>query len=310
MSERFDPGWLALRESADAAARDPRLLDRARNWLATRRRPLVITDLGAGAGANPLYLARALPGPQCWRLIDHDAELLDQAVQRLAGQRDADGGIVRFESRATDLYDAQRAIGDDTDLATASALFDLVAADWISGLAARCREVGCSALWTLTIDGQWRFITTDEADEIAFDAPDPGDPGDRTRERKQERDALLDDEAEAEDEAMRALLRAHQSGMKGLGRALGGNAPNALRSAFSSQEYEVFEAPSPWRLPPGSHQGLAVALLDGWRRALHEQAPDATDRIDAWWRDRRTRIENAELGVIVGHVDIYAEPAA
>lgn len=288
MNERFDPGWLALRESADAAARDRELLKRARTWLEARPRPLIITDLGAGAGANPLHLARELPGPQCWRLVDHDAELLDQAVHRLAGQHDANAELVRFESRATDLADAKAAIGDDTDLATASALFDLVAADWINGLAARCREVGCSALWTLTIDGEWRFTTAGGGDVDTAG------------------DARTDDESE--DEAMRGLLRAHQSGMKGLGRALGGDAPSALRSAFAGQNYELFEAPSPWRLPPGGHPRLAIALLDGWRRALHEQAPDATRRINAWWHNRRERIEAGELGVVVGHVDIYAEP--
>ncbi|MBS3744804.1 MAG: class I SAM-dependent methyltransferase, partial [Wenzhouxiangellaceae bacterium] len=103
MSERFEADWLSLREAADAAARDPDLVGRASAWLADRPRPLAITDLGAGSGANPRFLAPRLPGPQRWRLVDHDAGLLARAADRLAGLRDLDGSDVQFEIRASDL---------------------------------------------------------------------------------------------------------------------------------------------------------------------------------------------------------------
>lgn len=280
MSERFEADWLSLREAADAAARDPDLVGRASAWLADRPRPLAITDLGAGSGANPRFLAPRLPGPQRWRLVDHDAGLLARAADRLAGLRDLDGNDVQFEIRASDLAEVDAAISENTVLATASALFDLVSADWIDALAARCRQVGCAALWTLTVDGGWHFT------------------GPAATPRTQ-----------TEDAAMRALLRAHQARDKGLGRALGGHAPTVLRTAFTNRGFDVFEAPSPWRLAPDAHVELAVALLDGWHNALLEQAPDAARRVDAWRRERRADLEAGTLGVEVGHVDLYAEPA-
>ena len=84
--------WLALREPADAAAREdslPLIARIVRHWEqlppaaapgAADTEPVVVVDLGAGTGANRAWLARHLPGPQRWILLDHDRELLDQAV--------------------------------------------------------------------------------------------------------------------------------------------------------------------------------------------------------------------------------------
>lgn len=279
MSERYHSNWLALRESADAAARDRALTARARDWLIDRPTPLRITDLGAGSGANPRFLAEHLPGPQHWRLIDHDRALLDQAGARLAQTRDADGAPVRFEQCPLDLADIEAAIVGDTDLATASALLDLASAEWLDALAARCARVGCAGLWTMSVDGHWHFT---------------GPGGNRLQ--------------NAEDAAMLSIYQAHQAGEKGLGRALGGAAPKSLRAAFARHGYNVAEAPSPWRLLPGSQQPLALELLDGWRGALVEKAPEARRRIGTWWRNRRAGIEAGELGIEVGHVDLFAAP--
>ncbi len=81
--------WLALREPADAAAREdslPLIARLVRHWEelggpgSSGAEPVVVVDLGAGTGANRAWLARHLPGPQRWILLDHDRELLDQAV--------------------------------------------------------------------------------------------------------------------------------------------------------------------------------------------------------------------------------------
>jgi len=279
MNQAFAADWLALREHADAAARDRGLVARASTWLAGRPRPLDIIDLGAGSGANPRFLAQRLPGPQHWQLIDHDAGLLAQARDRLAGLRDAGGNHAQFKTFVRDLADPDHAIPSKTDLVAASALFDLVSAAWVEALATRCRQVGCAVLATLSVDGDWRF-----------NGPDA------TAEKK------------AEDCEMRTLLQAHQVRDKGLGQALGGRAPAALRDAFIARDFRVFDAPSPWRLAPGAHTELAVALLEGWRKALHEQASGAARRIEAWSADRLRDLQAGTLGVEVGHVDLYAEP--
>lgn len=281
MTEAFDADWLALREAADGAARDRTLTGRAADWLTARARPLHIVDLGAGGGNNAAWLGPRLPGPQRWRLVDHDAGLLERAGARLRGLADADGATVGLERDRRGLDDVAGALPADTDLATASALFDLVSADWLETLADRCADVGCAALWALTVDGRWRFV---DAGGAAVEA--------------------------GEDAAMCARLNAHQRRDKGLGAALGGAAPAALVAAFERRGFRVRSAASPWRLAPGACVPLALALIDGWRGALHEIAPGSGRAIDAWWSARRGRVARGELGIEVGHVDVWAVPPA
>lgn len=280
MTESFDADWLALRESADADARNPDPVERARRWLSRRSAPFRIVDLGAGGGNNPAWLAPRLPGPQRWCLVDRDGDLLARAAGHLEYLTDADGRNVSMDVDRRDLADPAAALPAGTDLATASALFDLVSTAWVAALAAHCADIGCAALWALTIDGRWRFVRPDgEALETAADA------------------------------AMRSRLDAHQHRDKGLGPALGGDAPEALVDAFEARGFVVRTAPSPWQLAPGRHTGLAVAMIDGWRGALHEQAPEAEGEIDDWWSARRSAVADGELGIEVGHVDVWAEPA-
>lgn len=276
MNERFESDWLGLRERADAAARSRELTGHARRWLARRTPPYRIVDLGAGGGNNAAWLSARLPGPQRWRLVDHDADLLGRAIARLA--RPAASGAA-FEARCTELAALDEALPDGTDLAVASALFDLASAGWVDALAARCATIGCAALWTLTVDGDWRFIDADGADCDT-----------------------------ASDEAMRARLRAHQRRDKGMGSALGGEAPARLAAAFEARGFRVQRVASPWRLRPDDEPALALELMSGWRRALLEQSPDAGEEIDAWWSRRRDAVARGELGIEVGHADLWVEP--
>ena len=79
---RVSGRWLALRESADAAARAPDLVEHlGRHLPATGRR--VIHDLGCGTGAMGRWLAPRLPGPQHWVVHDWDADLLEVAAADL-----------------------------------------------------------------------------------------------------------------------------------------------------------------------------------------------------------------------------------
>jgi hypothetical protein len=73
------PGWLVLREPADAAARSAELADRLRQHLPAAGQ-LVIHDLGGGSGAMGRWLAPRLPGPQHWVVHDRDAGLLKLAA--------------------------------------------------------------------------------------------------------------------------------------------------------------------------------------------------------------------------------------
>jgi trans-aconitate methyltransferase len=75
---RTSGAWLDLREPADAAARDPELVERLGRHLSSTG-CLVIHDLGCGTGSMGRWLAPLLPGPQHWILHDRDEDLLDVA---------------------------------------------------------------------------------------------------------------------------------------------------------------------------------------------------------------------------------------
>ena len=142
----FDAGWLALREPADAAARDPGLLAAARAALGGGR----ALDLGCGTGATP----RAFAGAGRWRLLDRDPGLLAIAAARCPGA----------ELVAADLAALDGLPLADVAMVTASALLDLVSQDWVDGFTARAASAGVAVYAALSYDGS-----------LAWDPPLPGD---------------------------------------------------------------------------------------------------------------------------------------
>jgi hypothetical protein len=141
---RVSPGWLRLREPADAAARSAELVERLRRRLATTGR-LLIHDLGGGSGAMGRWLAPRLPGQQHWVVHDGDAGLLELAV--------ATGpAAVTVEARRSDIT---RLTPDDlagASLITASALLDLLTAEGLTRMLRVCS--GRPMLLTLTVVGR------------------------------------------------------------------------------------------------------------------------------------------------------------
>ncbi|SEL48494.1 glycosyltransferase [Ectothiorhodospira marina] len=279
--EGFARNWLDLRAGADARARHPRLAQAAGAWL--RRRdtaPYRILDLGAGSGNNLRHLAPSLPGPQHWTLWDRDPALLDAAMAPPIPQ-DANGGHVAREMREVDLADLTAADLAGVHLVTASALLDLVSADWLKQLVEACARQGAALLLTLSVDGQRGFL----------------EAGGRRR-------------ADPEDAWAADLFHRHQRRDKGLGAALGPAAPACLVRILHAHGYQVHQRPSPWCLQAGNEQArtLGVETLDGWRDALLEQAPGEADRILAWHRARRAALLDHRLGLWVGHQDAFARP--
>ena len=97
---RVSPGWLVLREPADAAARSAEFADRLRQYLHAAGR-LVIHDLGGGSGAMGRWLAPLLPGPQHWVVHDWDADLLELVVADPRARPPA--AAVTVEARRSDI---------------------------------------------------------------------------------------------------------------------------------------------------------------------------------------------------------------
>ncbi len=279
----FSAEWLALREGLDARSRSHRLTGLAAAWLNERAAPHHIVDLGSGSGSNLRFLAPRLPGPQRWRLVDHDAELLAHARRRGRRQRDRAGAPVGLATRCRGLSPVDAALLAEAELVVASALFDLMPRAWVASLVDACAARGQALLLTLSVDGDWAFL-------------------DRQGARLEER----------EDGVVRTLFQAHQRRDKGLGPALGGDAPEVLASTLAGAGYRVASAATPWHLAAGdaTQRCLAEALVKGWHAAALEEAPTRATRLTAW-RDRRlAAIGAGELGVTVGHRDLFAWPAS
>ena len=278
LSNGLRPRWLALRESADAAARATTLLDPLRAWLDRSGPGLLIRDLGCGTGSMGRWLAGRLPGPQHWILHDRDPDLLSRALD-WPGSRSALPGAAddrRSVSVTAELGDLTTLVAADlagTSLVTVSAVLDLLTRAEVEGLAAACVAAGCPALLTLSVLGR-----------VELDPPDP-----------------LDDE-------LAAAFNDHQRRDRAGRRLLGPDAVDAATEAFARGSV-VHRQPSPWRLGPADAE-LIAEWLDGWVAAAVRQCPEL-DQVGRRYLSRRLDANAAgELRIIVAHGDLLALPEA
>lgn len=289
MKETFDAGWLALREPVDRRSRASAAISLlAMAW--RRNGWSRIVDLGSGSGSNLRYLAPLLPGPQHWTLVDHDRDLLAQAS---APERVEELTCVTADLAGPGLD----AIADcEAQLATGSALLDLVSREWLSRLVDACRQAGCAAYFALIYDGGMQWHAT-------ADDPRPADDPD--------------------DVALRRAVNAHQRRDKGFGAALGPMAGLVAETAFRAAGYRVWLLRSPWRLGPDEGP-VARALVDGWEAAALELSAEGgaaglgpagsgsagvdPAAVRSWAARRRATIAGGRFGLTVGHVDLLALP--
>ncbi|MFC4728586.1 hypothetical protein [Coralloluteibacterium thermophilus] len=257
----FASDWLDLREPADRRARDAGLCAAAAAWLDARPWRVVV-DLGAGTGATRRALAPRLRAPAAWRLVDDDAALLALALARAD---DPATTAHRLDMRALEALPL-----DDATLVTASALFDLVGADWLAALVARTTAAGSALYAALSYDGRMRWSV-----------PHP------------------------DDAAVREAFDAHQRGDKGLGPALGPTASDVLARLCADAGHRVARARSDWVLGPGE-AALQRELVAGIAQAAAETGMLAPARIDAWCSVRQAQAERVVC--TVGHEDLLALP--
>ena len=157
----FSADWLALREPADAVARNPELTTRLIDW---RRKygALSVLDLGSGTGANYRFLAPRLGGEQHWRLVDHDPALLAEIGWRC----DSPG-----ETACLDLAGPWQVLEKSpVDLVTASALLDLVSMDWLERLTRYSQAWQAAVFMVLSYDGTIRWQPALAGDDRVRDA--------------------------------------------------------------------------------------------------------------------------------------------
>ncbi|WP_339948445.1 class I SAM-dependent methyltransferase [uncultured Albimonas sp.] len=161
----FASSWLALREPADAAARDRGLLAELAEWSGGRALPT--TDLGCGTGATLRALAPYAPALE-WTLLDNDAALLEEAAARTGAR-----------VRAANLAAGPEAAVAGARVVTASALFDLVSVEWL-GRFAQALAPDVAVYAALSYDGRetWSPAPPHEAQALAaFLRHQAGDKG-------------------------------------------------------------------------------------------------------------------------------------
>ncbi len=247
----FTSSWLALREPADRAARNPEVLQACCQAFAGQD-ALTICDLGAGAGASVRAFAPLLPARQRWVLVDRDQSLLSAAAPP------ADNAGVTVETMVRELADGPVCWPTDARLVTASALLDLVSADWIARLAAGLVAQQAAVLATLTFDGL-----------IALDPAHP-----------------LDD-------AVSAAFCAHQKRDKGFGPAAGPEAATVFEGFLRRGGFDVVAGDSPWRIGATADEFMRQTLT-GIAGAAREMALGGA--VDAWLEDRLRRVRWLTIG--------------
>jgi SAM-dependent methyltransferase len=274
----FSPDWLALREPADHAARNPQLLAAAGAHFADKA-SLTVVDLGCGAGSNLRGCFSALPDRQHWTLVDSDPRLLETARQRLADWADEareqgeelvlrkDGKLISVDVRQADLTkDLEWILGWQPDLVTAAALFDLTSKRWLERFVAALVSQRLPLYTVLTYDGRERWK--------------PKHPTDAQ---------------------MLAAFHHHQHGDKGFGPAAGPEATDAMAEAFRKSGYAVSTGESPWLIGEDQPE-LVSALTGGIADAVRETGHVEGEAIAAWLEAKR------QASGLIGHQDLWARP--
>ncbi|MEX0760691.1 MAG: hypothetical protein WD100_14005, partial [Tistlia sp.] len=188
-------------------------------------------------------------------------------LARLPAQLSGAGWSATLETRCADLG------GFDwpaADLVTASALLDLVSERWLEDLIRR--HPGAPFYFALSIDGRVELAPPHAADGPVLDA-----------------------------------FAADLRGSKGLGQALGGEAPARAEDLLREAGYQVATAASDWNLGR-EDAALAEAWLSGVTAAGEVQKQVEKSVVTNWLSSRLEDLEEGRLGLRVGHRDLLALP--
>jgi hypothetical protein len=243
----FSAQWLALREPYDLAARNASVLEAVVGAFSDQN-TISVVDLACGTGATLRAISPQLPPLQSWRLVDNDLGLL--------------------------VRDLELALDGPLDLVTASALLDLVSAEWLDRLVVETAARRLPVYAALTYDG--RAVVT----------PDCSFDGD-----------LL------------TSFDRHQRTDKGFGPALGPTAAARAVERFEALEYSVLQGRSDWVFGPHD-RAIQEAVFAGWAEVGTLTGRRTADEIAGWLAHRRAHLAAGRSNLRVGHVDIFAWPMA
>ena len=271
-SAGFTAEWLAAREPADRRARSEHVT-RSVADLFPPDADVKVLDLACGTGANFFYLTGRLPSRQDWLLVDQDAELLAAMTERRRSSAMAAGVRVAVEQRDLATGGDMAGSFEGRSLVTASALLDLVSADWLQALVVGCRRARAAMLFALTYSGRIECTP------------------------REEEDALIRD-----------LVNRHQRKDKGFGPALGPTAVDAAEHALTAAGYRVMREPSDWVLTKADSE-LQRQLIAGWAEAARAISPDRLESIAGWRERRLSHVDAGRSDIVVGHEDIAGIPS-
>ncbi|MTI17702.1 hypothetical protein E1162_10665 [Rhodobacteraceae bacterium RKSG542] len=270
----FSSIWLDLRYPVDLKARSKELEDQYIDHLLAKvpiGSTVHIVDLGAGNGATLKAMAHRIPRDQLWTLIDNDASLLDDLIDKKRSLP-RHGYALHLSPLQVDLSTCRlTTLFSGHDGITTSAFLDLVCLAWLGKLAQAIAELKLPFLASLTYNGFAECSPQDPLDAEIIDA-----------------------------------VNRHQQQEKGLGLALGPAAAHETQKAFSSRGYSVETAESDWISEAGD-QLFQKELLSGWAVAAKEYGVDAAE-VNAWLARRQKLIDEGRSKIRVGHTDLLALP--
>lgn len=260
----FSSDWLRLREAADHRSRSSELAETLAARFALRDE-ITVTDIGCGSGSNLRGTYSLLPTKQIWTLVDYDAKLLDAArteLSKWADQAQSEADALRLKKdrfeltvnfRQADLAaDLEAALGEQSDLITAAAFFDLASEDFIRKFAKAAAKRKAVFYTVLTYNGIARW--------------QPHHPADNQ---------------------IAAAFHHHQRSDKGFGPSAGPTAPLHLSDQFKLAEYNVQEGDSPWQLDERD-QALIDELQKGHAEAVAETGKVDAKTLESWASLKRT----------------------
>lgn len=262
----FSAEWLALRESYDRTARNTSVLDAVRRHFAGQS-AISVVDLACGTGSTVRALGHYLPPRQSWLLVDNDLSLL--ARTSTLSQPPNRSVTARPVDLARDL---ELALDGPLDLITASALLDLVSAEWLDRLIIEAAVRRLPIYAALTYDGR-----------------------------------TVMEPVSAFDKELLAGFNAHQRSDKGFGPALGPTAASRALERFEHFGYSLVQGPSDWVF--GSEdRAIQEALFTGFTDVGALTTQMTADEIAGWLAHRRKYLAAGRSRLRVGHVDIFARP--
>lgn len=262
----FAADWLALREPYDGKARNGKVLAAVAAAFAGLA-SITIVDLACGTGSTMRAVASRLPPRQTWRLVDNNLSLLG----RTANAPPAAAAIIR--PTPIDLaLDLEAALDGPADLVTASALLDLVSAEWLDRLVVETAARRLPVYAALTYDARTEL--------------DPKDPLDG---------AIVD------------AVNRHQGTDKGFGPALGPEAAAAATARFRNTGHDVVQGTSDWVFAPHDRE-IQNEVIAGWAKAAREMGNVPLSEIIGWVTRRRDLVSAGRSRMRVGHVDFFARP--